>query len=620
MAPTGSAYQVLNYEVDIGPAESRAMGKGILGPGPVLDAVPIPKVCTSCRTNIHVVIIMRHIISAERLVSSPALHARPRWAWTSGHDANLERYLVPHTILSALVQKALISSIATKAGLSLGARLFATWRKNLGPRQFFFREPTDVTFPSLRELTEVALVESLGKLATDDQSSPFCCGGNLEIPHPIDIIYRQTQSVMGKNDGQRQSSFQGTRIALPGASEIALSELVCASNPTICERSREWRVDEQDCQGAYQLNSDSFFTSFQLCSTTILNEIESLIQPNRSIQAEIDRLNIYTAGGCFKACANTAQCTELKETKFGKLVICLPSQFTGGTLITHHCGNKVEFNWSNSTKLKDPQLKDSIIQWAAFFSGTEHELLPVISGYCITLTYNLYSAEERPTFFPTGNPFCRLLYQVTNHPHFMRNGGSLGFQCQHSYAYTKLNKEDLVPLLLKGSDYMVFSAAKAMGLKVRVRPIVEGYKHWYLMAKFSDAVRHYDPELSGADDEMENPMDVEMKALGARDGPKRSQPVTWCTAVQLDQIAGYYRDWKSLNALYQAAVIVVDIPTWSDRESTNAGVVGRISTRSKGKKRPSETPTEELEQEVHFWLQERRGLSYEDEFSWGYTF
>ena len=45
--------------MDIGPAGSRAMGYGILGPGPVLDAcafpVPILKVCTSCRTNIHVV-------------------------------------------------------------------------------------------------------------------------------------------------------------------------------------------------------------------------------------------------------------------------------------------------------------------------------------------------------------------------------------------------------------------------------------------------------------------------------------------------------------------------------------------------------------------------------------
>ena len=51
--------EVMNYtcnlhsKVDIGPAGSRAMGKGISGlrPGPVLEArafpVPIPKVCTS---------------------------------------------------------------------------------------------------------------------------------------------------------------------------------------------------------------------------------------------------------------------------------------------------------------------------------------------------------------------------------------------------------------------------------------------------------------------------------------------------------------------------------------------------------------------------------------------
>ena len=49
---------ILNlYEVDIGPAGSRAMGEGS---GAVLDAhafpVPIPKVRTSCQTNIHIVI------------------------------------------------------------------------------------------------------------------------------------------------------------------------------------------------------------------------------------------------------------------------------------------------------------------------------------------------------------------------------------------------------------------------------------------------------------------------------------------------------------------------------------------------------------------------------------
>ena len=58
------------YEVNIGPAGSRAMGYGILGPGLVLDArafsVPIPKVCTSCRTNIHIVNFMSPVLRMIR--------------------------------------------------------------------------------------------------------------------------------------------------------------------------------------------------------------------------------------------------------------------------------------------------------------------------------------------------------------------------------------------------------------------------------------------------------------------------------------------------------------------------------------------------------------------------
>ena len=63
---------MIGYSVDIDPEGStyfkftkwilvrQEVGQWvILGPGPVLDActfpVPIPKVCTSCRTNIHIV-------------------------------------------------------------------------------------------------------------------------------------------------------------------------------------------------------------------------------------------------------------------------------------------------------------------------------------------------------------------------------------------------------------------------------------------------------------------------------------------------------------------------------------------------------------------------------------
>ena len=53
----------------------------------------------------------------------------------------------------------------------------------------------------------------------------------------------------------------------------------------------------------------------------------------------------------------------------------------GGELVVRHQGKEIKFDWS-----KDCQN----IQWGAFYSDCEHEVLPVTSGYRITLTYNLY--------------------------------------------------------------------------------------------------------------------------------------------------------------------------------------------------------------------------------------
>jgi hypothetical protein len=63
------------------------------------------------------------------------------------------------------------------------------------------------------------------------------------------------------------------------------------------------------------------------------------------------------------------------------LVVCLPSAHTGGELAVRHDQREVKFDWSKDSKS---------IQWAAFYSDCEHEVLPVTSGYRVTLTYNLY--------------------------------------------------------------------------------------------------------------------------------------------------------------------------------------------------------------------------------------
>lgn len=68
----------------------------------------------------------------------------------------------------------------------------------------------------------------------------------------------------------------------------------------------------------------------------------------------------------------------------GSLVVCLPALHEGGQLVVRHQGREKVFDWSG-------EKGTNTIQWAAFFSDCEHEVLEVTSGHRVTLTYNLYS-------------------------------------------------------------------------------------------------------------------------------------------------------------------------------------------------------------------------------------
>ena len=148
--------------------------------------------------------------------------------------------------------------------------------------------------------------------------------------------------------------------------------------------------------------------------------------------------------------------------------------------MTRHLGQEVIIDWSSSFQGSD----SPNIQWAAFFSDGEHEVLPVTSGHRITLTYNLYYAEERSSTFPIVSPFYRYLQEALKHSHFMPEGGCLGFDCKRSYVFTTLHDKQLLPSVLKGADYMIFQVAKTLGLNVTIKPAVEGWEHWYLLPEF----------------------------------------------------------------------------------------------------------------------------------------
>lgn len=94
----------------------------------------------------------------------------------------------------------------------------------------------------------------------------------------------------------------------------------------------------------------------------------------------------------------------------------------GGALRVRHAGQEVLYDWSS----KHP---DSV-QWAAFFSDCEHEVLQVTGGHRISLTYNLHWTSYGPALMATelsalDQPslhFYNALQNLVRSPEFLPEG------------------------------------------------------------------------------------------------------------------------------------------------------------------------------------------------------
>ena len=58
-------------------------------------------------------------------------------------------------------------------------------------------------------------------------------------------------------------------------------------------------------------------------------------------------------------------------------------------------------------------------------------------------------------------------------PDFMTKGGTLGFYCQHAYAYTEDHHRNSLLCAVKGVDAIFHSIFYQMGLDAKVRPVMK---------------------------------------------------------------------------------------------------------------------------------------------------
>ncbi|MEU2253421.1 2OG-Fe(II) oxygenase [Nocardia xishanensis] len=92
------------------------------------------------------------------------------------------------------------------------------------------------------------------------------------------------------------------------------------------------------------------------------------------LSAELHSMLVYEPGQFFQR----HQDSEKADGMIGTLVVTLPSAFTGGELVIEQQGTKVIDQGSPEE-----------LSFVAFYGDCEHEVLPVIDGFRITLTYNL---------------------------------------------------------------------------------------------------------------------------------------------------------------------------------------------------------------------------------------
>ncbi|KAL7278474.1 hypothetical protein ACG7TL_007473 [Trametes sanguinea] len=196
--------------------------------------------------------------------------------------------------------------------------------------------------------------------------------------------------------------------------------------------------------------------------------------------------------------------TPRDDTMFGSIVIVFPTMHEGGELVLRSYykldDETRQDQWTVDSSSLLSQTNASSIAYIAFFSDIEHEVLPVQSGYRVTITYNLHFVPEpddaqvlpQPQSIPSHEDKFRLRFQrLLDDPSFLPDGGNLLFCLWHQYPLPKHteatpleeSRAALRGVRLKGSDAMMRRVVRSLDLHASLRIVVYDRAQY---ADFSD--------------------------------------------------------------------------------------------------------------------------------------
>ncbi|KZT01145.1 uncharacterized protein LAESUDRAFT_492397 [Laetiporus sulphureus 93-53] len=302
--------------------------------------------------------------------------------------------------------------------------------------------------------------EKLQRLRDAIINKPPICSGQFALAPEELVMYYST-----KDGGARRLDFAT-------ATEAELKSLADACDLATFGVNQNDVFDET-YRKAGKLDTSKFALKFDPATSGLLDAFRGdLLEDDKDkpIRAELYKLNVYGPGSFFKIHKDTPRGTDM----FGSLVLVLPTSHTGGSLKFSLRGSSWTFPTANMV-YADGQPR---LAYLAYFSDVEHEVMPVESGYRVTLTYNLYyadrSAESAGKDVPTvrrelshnRDTFRDVFKTLLADPTFMPKGGLIGFGLRHQYPFMLNEPLNLQAFAkrLKGSDAVVVDVCKELGL------------------------------------------------------------------------------------------------------------------------------------------------------------
>ncbi|KAI0747530.1 hypothetical protein C8Q74DRAFT_1222904 [Fomes fomentarius] len=331
--------------------------------------------------------------------------------------------------------------------------------------------------------TPDALEEQIKCLRDCIRPGPPYCQGTVSVPaSDLTLFYGSVENAH--------------RVDFPTATPEQLQLLAESCQPA------KFGVNQQDVfdetyRKASKLDAEDFVVRYDPVRSGVLDIVHSELAIDRlvkqdAIRAELYKLNIYGPGSFFKPHVDTPR----SELQFGSLVIVFPTAHEGGALKIRYANDtqreaeepdaqRPEWTFDSGSLLA--ACTQPSIAYVAFFSDVEHEVLPVLSGHRITITYNLYwttsseTSANPPTFIPrpisTAEDGLReTTRKLLNDPTFLPDGGHLMFGLSHQYPMAPATEDDAarkalndVSLRLKANDAVIYKVMQELSLHASLK-------------------------------------------------------------------------------------------------------------------------------------------------------